>query len=164
MDFVPIAGRLTYVGDATASVAKHADRPNANWVYSSLIFREEGTDRDLKVENCKVSGSLNRHLEPGETGVFLIARSGRERMLAGFRNDRYEEINAWVNNPQGTVSIPLSAFFTGLLLTVFVITAIIGIPLMIYAIYAFFKAQAMPGKIKRALKEHGFSLRTEKVL
>lgn len=160
MKFIPITGRLTFVGNSTAPAAKDASRPNANWTYSSLIFREAETGEEITVPNCKVSGNLNRHMEPGEEGTFLVARKGNERTLIGFKNERYETINDWVMNPQGQVMIPVALFFMGLFLTMI----FIGIPIVFYSIYLFFQLQRLPGKLKDGLRAHGFTPRAARTV
>jgi len=160
MKFTPITGRLTFVGNSTAPATKDASRPNANWTYSSLIFREAETGEEITVPNCKVSGNLNRHIEPSEEGTFLIGRSGNERMLVGFRNERYETINEWVTNPQGRITLPLFLLFAGLVLSLLMI----GIPIVIYAIYLFVKLNRLPGQLKTALEDNGFTVRAARTV
>jgi len=160
MKFIPITGRLTFVGNSTAPATKDAGKPNANWTYSSLVFREEGTGEEITVENCKVTGTLNRHIEPGEEGTFLVARDGRERTLLGFKNEHHQTINDWVTNPEGRVLIPVMMFVVGLVASLIVI----GIPILIYSIFLFFKLQRLPGQLKKGLQDHGFTVRAARTV
>lgn len=160
MKFIPITGRLTFVGNSTAPATKDASRPNANWTYSSLIFRETGTGEEITVPNCKVSGNLNRHIDPGEEGTFLVAKVGNERTLIGFKNDRQETVNDWVLNPRGQILIPLAILIVGIL----TIPLFFGVLIIPYAIWMFFRLQSMPKKLKDGLVEHGFEVRGPRVV
>lgn len=163
--FIPITGKIVSHGDGKGPVTKDGSNPESLWTYSYIVFKEDETGEEITVHKCQVHGTLNQHLSQGNHGTWLIAKMGDKRMLLGYRDAAGQQtINDWALNPKGQIAYPVWVFMIGLMCCVTLILIMIGIPVMIYAVFLFFKLQSLPKQLRKGLEEHGFELKAARTI
>jgi hypothetical protein len=164
IQFFPIKGKVVSHGDATGPKTKDGSNPKSQWKYSYLVLREDETGEEITIKDCNVRGSLNQYLTPGIHGTWLIGKAFGHNHLLAYRNDSSQTLDERISDkatPFGGVgafiAVSICLILTGA-------GAVLGIPLLLWSLWAYARVGKFPKKIKDALIENGFSLQAGRTI
>lgn len=159
MQFIEITGTVTSHGISTTDSDKNGEvAEHTPTKYQYISFREDKTGKDIQTGKTEVAGIVNRYISPDVHGTFIIAKMMKGRRIIGFRNDESEAVDPWVLKPTGVYLGPLILIGVGLVLSVTMILAIIGVPILLLGLWLLFTLPKWPSEMRAALQKNGFDI------
>jgi hypothetical protein len=153
VQFTPVTGRIISVGNSTSNHQK-SGAPSGVWTYSFITLKDEETGQEIVVNDCKVVGALNEHVDPGEHGTFLFGKAFGQRELLAYKNDQRQTFNPHIGDLPSLKIFFIAAYFIAIMALPF----LIGIPLLIAVVWLHKNYKKLPGILEKGMTDHGFDM------
>ncbi|MCI4643510.1 MAG: hypothetical protein MRY64_01875 [Hyphomonadaceae bacterium] len=156
-----VDGTIEVLGDYLATGRQ--DKSVEMKKYAYIQFRETGGDEVL-VKNVTVPVDVDRILEPGATGLFLISKSTfppSRSLLAAKVGDR-EAVNEYVLGGAGSYVGAYLQFLVLLIPCILLSFIMIGIPMAMIVIWMMIRYPAWMANLRNVAMNAGFNLKRAK--
>ena len=156
-----IDGTIEVLGDYIATGRKNKSVEMKKYAY--IQFSETNGD-ELLVKNVEVPVDVDRILEPGATGKFLISKSTfpPSRSLLAAKVGGREAVNEYVLGGVGSYIGAYLQFLVLLIPCILLSFLMIGIPLALMVIWMMFRYPAWMADLRKVAKNAGFNLKRSK--
>ncbi|MBO9428688.1 DUF5362 family protein [Sulfitobacter sp. R18_1] len=161
MQKITVKGKITYVGEAVSDTKRKGNNPHRMWKYSTVVFKEEGTGKEITVLNVQADSQMSRHLHPGWEGTFAFIKNSTGANLLGFKNGDVQTIQNEVRMKKFQTRYPLALIIIGALLSLTIVGAFIGIPMIGFAIYIYIYSSKLFKATHEMLMDNDFDLSSE---
>ncbi len=148
--------RINIVQGEIETLGESSKEENMVKTYDYISFRDV-TGQDIVVKKVKVWNEVDRILVPGVAGTFVIAKFvGVGNELHAAKVADREVLSDWLQG--GSMTKMYAILFVVLLLGIFTSFIVVGIPLVVLAIWGLFGLPRWRKHLQEAARRAGFKL------
>jgi hypothetical protein len=156
-----VDGTIEVLGDYVATGRKNKSVEMKKYAY--IQFSERNGD-EILVKNVEVPVDVDRILEPGASGKFLVSKSlfPPSRSLLAAKVGHREAVNDYVLGGVGSYVGAYLQFLVLLIPCLFLSFIMIGIPLALAVIWMMIRYPAWMANLRKVARDAGFHLKRAK--